>query len=438
MLKTNLNDMNKINLVILAVLLLAFGSCGTKENPLEKERIELKKTLDEDSPLTFYKGVKVSLRSLPLDKDYNNTDSLRNDNNSEEIPQYTWYLIQKILGANQGDGEISLLEGIQIIKTFNELKEKLKTTDEDSYPTVFEVLLYVTDSTKSEEYKEFMKMVNWNNSKEHLVFGSMLMAAKPLPKTFQLYEFSKLEVNELDKNEIKPFGAIIKGSSLLLNDWLYLSEESISQGIASLEKDDLEFLYKDYPALFKGAKVNSKKAQITQLHGFSCLLRGFARSKMDDDDKNELALDDFELFLKDAEEIGADDELVWFAGAYLNIKKENSSEAIKYLEKFKESDVIIDKEKKAIDEIISYLDTREPDKALNTIYDKLFIGKLVIRNILEYMKELEWYQKIENSETGKKLLEMPKVLEEEHKKVKEEIDPNKLLDKGGEMLKDIF
>lgn len=430
--------MNKIKIIILALIIIAIGSCGSKEDPLEKERKEFKKTLDEDSPLTFYKGIKVSLRSLPLNKDYSNVDSLNKNENSEEIPEYTWYLIKKILGTGQENGEISLMEGIQIIKTFNDLKEKLKTTDEDTYPTILEVLLYVSDTTKSQDYKEFMKIVNWNNSKEHLVFGTLLMSAKPLPQTFQLYEFSKLEVNELEKNEIKPLGAILKGSSLMLNEWLYLSEESFSQGITSLDEDNLEFLYQDYPALFRGAKVDTKEAQIKQLHGFSCLLRGFTRSKMDDDDKNELALDDYELFLKDAEEIGADDELVWFAGAYVNIKKENSEEAIKYLEKFKDSEVITDKEKKAIDEIISYLDAREPEKAMNTVYDKLFIGKLIIRHIIDYMKELEWYKKIENSETGKKLLDMPKILEEEHKKVKGEIDPNKLLDKGSEMLKDIF
>ncbi|NJO92487.1 MAG: hypothetical protein HC831_28575 [Chloroflexia bacterium] len=271
-----------------------------------------------------------------------------------------------------------------------------------------------------------------------MVLCGLMMAAKPLPPSFQLYEASKLNIEYIEKTEIKPVGAILKGSSLMMNKWYYLSEEALSQGINSLDNEKLYFVYKNYPSLFKEAKVSSEEAQIIQLHALSCLMRGFVRSRMDDEDKIDQGLEDFELFLEDADKIGLDNELVWLAGAYVNIKKEKPDEAIVYLEKFKQSELISDSEKGAVDEIIAYLNKREPDKALNTVYDKLFIGKLIFRHIAEYLKEIDWYKELEKSETGRQFLKISEVVGVEYEKMESGFDTDKLKEKGKELLKDIF
>ncbi len=427
--------MNLKKLSVLALISL-LSACFTKDNPLEKERKEFNNWLEENTPLTFYKGIKVSVRSLPLEQDYTNIDSIIENDKQNTVPKHTLYLIQKILDAGKEDGEISIVEGIKIMKAFSELKSELKDSDEDKYPTILEVLLHVNEG--AEKYNDFLKVINWNNSTEHFILCGLMMGAKPLPPGFQLYEASKIDVEKMEKTEVKPLAAITKGGSLMMNDWLYLSEESLSQGISSLDKDDLNLVFDNYPALFKGAKVDSKEAQIIQLHAISCLLRGYVRTKMDDKDKNELGLDDFELFLKDAEKIGVDNELVWFAGAYVNIKKENTEKAIVYLEKFKQSELISEDEKEAIDEIIAYLNNREPDKALNTVYDKLFIGKLVMKHIAEYVKEVDWYKELEKSETGRQFLKISEVVDEEYKKLEKGFDTDELKEKGKELIKDIF
>ena len=432
--------MRALQIIISAILLISLSACfSSKEDPLEKERKEFIKSLEEDSPLALYKGIKVSIRSLPLEQDYSNLDSVINDENSSNVPKYTLYLVQKILDAGKEDGEISIIEGIKIMKAFSDLKNELKNSDEDTYPTIFEVLLNISKANNP-DYSTFLKLVNWNNPKEHAVLSALLMAAKPLPPSFQLYEVSKLNIEQLEKTEIKPLAAIIKGGSLMKSKWYYLAEEAFSQGLNSLDNDKLFFLYNNYPSFFgeAEAKVNSKEAQIVQLHAITCLLRGYVRTKIDDEEKNKLALEDFELFLKDAEELGLDNELVWFAGAYVNIKKENSDKAIVYLKKFQNSELITDEEKAAVNEIISYLEKRESDKALNTVYDKLFIGKLVTKYITNYVKGIDWYKEIEKSETGRKFLEIPKVLDEEYKKFDSDLDTDKLKEKGKELIKDIF
>ncbi len=429
--------MKIFQIIISAIIVFCINACFfSKEDPLEKERKEFNKWLEENTPLAFYKGIKVSVRSLPLEQNYSDIDSIMENDSQNEIPKHTLYLIKKILEVGQNAGEISILEGIQMMKALNDLKGELKNSDEDSYPTILEVLLYVSENYGN--YGDFLKLINWNNSKEHLVLCGLMTAAKPLPPSFQLYEASRLDVEQLEKTEIKPLGAILKGSSLMMNKWYYLSEESLSQGINSLDNDKLYFVYKNYPSLFKEAKVTSEEVQIIQLHALSCLMRGFVRSQIDDEDKNEQALDDFELFLADADKIGLDNELVWFAGAYVNITKEKPDEAIVYLEKFKQSELISDSEKEAIDEIIAYLNKREPDKALNTVYDKLFIGKLIFRHIAHYLKEIDWYKEMEKSETGRQFLRISEVVGEEYEKMESGFDSDKLKEKGKELLKDIF
>jgi hypothetical protein len=239
---------------IFMALLFGIVSCFTKEDPLEKERKEFNKWLNENTPLAFYKGIKVSVRSLPLEQNYSNIDSLLENGSENEIPKHTLYLIKKILDVGQKGGEISILEGIQMMKVLNDLKSELKNSDEDSYPTILEVLMHVGKNNNS---SEFLKALNWNNPKEHMILCGLMMAAKPLPPSFQLYEASKLNIEYLEKTEIKPVGAILKGSSLMMNEWYYLSEEALSQGINSLDNDQLYFVYKNYPSLFEGAKVAS-------------------------------------------------------------------------------------------------------------------------------------------------------------------------------------
>ena len=47
-------------------------------------------------------------------------------------------------------------------------------------------------------------------------------------------------------------------------------------------------------------------------------------------------------------------------------------------------------------------------------------------------------KEIEKSETGRKFLEIPKVLDEEYKKFDSDLDTDKLKEKGKELIKDIF
>ena len=125
--------------------------------------------------------------------------------------------------------------------------------------------------------------------------------------------------------------------------------------------------------------------------------------------------------------------MVWIAGAYVSISRENAEKAIEYLEKLEKSELLGKKEKEAIGEIKEYVSLRKSEKALNIFFDKLFIGKLVYNYFYEYMMEIDWYELMRQSETGIKLLAIPEIFNEEFKSIEDNFDTDKLKDKGEEL-----
>jgi hypothetical protein len=429
----------KFSLIIATAISLF--SCH-REDPHEKERKEFQKSIEENTALTVYRGVKITLRSFPITQKAKNADSLISaiENQKpgyENVSKYTIYLLNTFMGLGKNNGEISLKETIELVKAFSQLKDELKDKNEDDYPTLLDVILYL-NSVKDAGQDNLMKELKWNSSKEHLVLSAALMGAKPLPESFQLYETSKLDIPVLENTEIKPLAAMFKGIIMMQNKWNYLSEEALSQGIESLDAGNLKFEYGTMPSFFAEAKIDGRDAEIAQLHGLSCLIRGFVRTKMDDKKKKKLAIEDFELFLADADKIGADNELVWLAGAYVSIKKEDNQRALTYLDKLEKSEQFTENEKDAIKEIKSYLSKRDNDKALNVIYDKVFIGKLVAGYLYNFVTKADYYKAIEKSESGKKLLEIPELINSEYKKMEKEMSGDGLKEKGEKLIKDIF
>jgi hypothetical protein len=430
-----------IHLFLSLAILSGLSSCH-REDPLEKERKEFQKSIEENTALAVYRGIKITLRSVPINQKIENTDSLISaiENKKpgyENVSAYTIQLLSTFLGIGKKDGKITAKEAYNLVKSINQLKNELKNKNEDELPTLLEVIYYL-GNTNGNDNSNFIKELNWNNSKEHLVLSTVLLGAKPLPESFQLYETSKLDIPQLENTEIKPLAAMFKSIVFMQHKWYYLSEEAISQGIDALNAGNLKFEFESFPSFFPEAKIDSREAEIAQLHGLSCLLRGFVRTKMDDKKKNKLAVEDFEVFLKDAQKIGADNELVWIAGAYVYIKKEDNDMAIQYLDKLEKSKNFSDNEISAIKETKEYLSNRKPDKALNTIYDKVFIGKLVAGYLYNYMKQVDWHKAVEKTNAGKKMLEIPEMINSEYQKVEKEMSVDGLKEKGKEMLKDVF
>jgi len=430
----------KLTTTLLIISILFLGC--SDETPLEKERREMNEHLAENTPLTIYKGTKMAIRSLPIDKADSTVgaffQNIKEDKSkSAKLSKYTVSFLEKVYGITENETVFSAAEYLELYTAFQTIKKELIKTDEDTFPTLLEVFTFINEISEKEKSK-LIEELKWSSAKEHLILGFTFAASKKAPPAFHLYELSRLKMSELPNNEVKPFCGIVKGLVFMQHGWFYLADEALSQGIEEIETEEIELSYKNFPVVFNGAEVETKEAQMTQFHGISCLLRGYSRYKTEDDEMREKAAVDFQQFATDAEKLGLDNEFTWIAGAYGNIYQENPEEAIKYLTKLENSTILGETEKEAFAEIKGFVEEREPEKALNIFFDNVFIGKLIYKYVMSYTKQVDWYSVLEDSETGKYLLEMNETIDNEYNKIVEQVSPDKLKEKGKDLVKDLF
>jgi hypothetical protein len=205
---------------------------------------------------------------------------------------------------------------------------------------------------------------------------------------------------------------MFKGIVFIESQWYFLADEALTQAIDPLEAGDIKIEFLKQNNIFPDSKISGEEQQLTELHGVACLLRGYARMNADSETKNELSMTDLEKFLDDMESLNVSNELVWVVGAYVNIKKENTDEAIRYLQLIQKSNELGTDEKEVVNQTIEYLDKRESGKALNTIFDKTFVAKIMLNYLVKCYTKADWYKKVENSKTGAQLLRYPKVIQD--------------------------
>lgn len=168
----------------------------------------------------------------------------------------------------------------------------------------------------------------------------------------------------------------------------YLSEDEISRNIDWLnnnEEVDLPYTR----AMFQWGNLNNQQTHLG-LHSLNHLFRGFDRLMMDREIDEKRALEDFEMFLKDAKEIGMDNEIVWSIETYLYLKNEENEKAILALKKLKTSTLLSSDDKEKLDESIEYVKNRKPGEVLNGVYDKYFLSKIATKYMFSILSKVDW------------------------------------------------
>ncbi|WP_123803305.1 hypothetical protein [Flavivirga aquatica] len=141
--------------------------------------------------------------------------------------------------------------------------------------------------------------------------------------------------------------------------------------------------------MFRWNNLNNQQTHLG-FHSLNHLFRGFDRLMMERDIDEKRALEDFEIFLKDAKEIGLDNEIIWSIETYLYLKNEENEKAVASLSKLKTSKLLSSNEKEKIDESIEYLKNRKSGKVLNGIYDKYFLSKIATKYMFSILSQVDW------------------------------------------------
>ncbi len=410
----------------LLLLCIAFTLTQCKsedEIQLEKEREEMAKLIAESKSVSVYKGLKILIRSMPVSNGQENIDikalkEAHADDNvikAAKVKKISYGIVGRLFGLDTGQESMSILEGAVLTKEVYDLRNEIKNLNEDDFPTVLEVFSSYAGITGGNA-ADLPEKLKWNSTKEHMVIALVLDGAKSLPNKVKVYELSMIDTDHLDNNEFKPLAQIFQGLLLMEEEWYYLSEEALSKAINELDNNQIVLSNPEALPVIPTSKLPNEEAQLKQLHAIAAMLRGYARHHMESEDKNELAYTDFEQFVNDADQLGINNELSWLIGAIVYIKNEDTEKAKHFLDQLKKSDMLAEDEIEAIDEIKALIDKNKSDKALSTLSEKIRITKILSSHLLKYAANTEFFKGIAKTAAGKKLIELPVLIDKEYSK----------------------
>ncbi len=430
-------------LVMCFVVILLCSGCSwfMDEEGIEQDRAEQQEVLD-GLFVTYWKGAKISIRSVPIDE---HTQSI----NFEEIKakQASELNLGKHLSriydseAFLKDAEappskpISTAELVEIAQEIYVMADTIEGMDEDQYPTFAEVLHH---SSRVLHEEPFTMPDDWSNSMDHWMFA-IVMESRFGFGSWKTYEFAKVDPQALTTTDYRIVANLHKGINYLRNEWYFLADESFSQAIVEANDPNL-VLQAHTKEILKEAKVNdlSEDEQFKLvMRACAYLLRGFSRHQADSKALNEQAPADIELAIADFKRLGVDNELVWLAESYINIKNEEKEKAIVSLSKLEASQYITNKERALLAQAKQHIGERDSASALNFVTDKVIIYRLGFNYAMAYASEIDWINLLEQTEQGRKILARFAEIDQTIEKTKQYLSVDSLTEKGQGLLKDL-
>ena len=372
----------KYNSVFLLFLLFFWGcsSVPTDEELLALDKEKLAEHLDYDK-ITFYKFAKIAVRSSAVQ-----------DTNKPEYQKFKKHLnnVLNSLSKVEADGgkSISPIDAVLLYKDYRAVKGFVKETEEDIFPTLVEGFNHIYgDKTNRVTLLAGNAKTEAQNI-EHAILSMVVLATRDMGQPFALYECSKTQPELLPDHETKTLLEFVRGFLFFSNNLFYLSEDGLTRNIEWLDKNENVPL--PYTKAFFGWRNLSDSQTHTAFHGLNYLFRGFDRLRMERDIDEERGLDDFEKFLEDTKKLGLETELTLAVESYLYLKREDKEKATAALNKLKLSSLLSNSEKEAIAKTIVYVNDREAGKALNGVYDKLFLSKIATKYMISVLSKIDW------------------------------------------------
>ncbi|WP_316847402.1 hypothetical protein [Pedobacter psychrodurus] len=369
--------------LILLCIVLFFTACSSEKTDqllLKLDQKKLAENINYDK-ITFYKFAKIAVRSAAVQ-----------DTTLPEYQKFSKQAQSVVRTLNTVNGphneSISVIDALRLYKEYRAVKQFVKETDEDVFPLLSAGFIAMKTDVKTPQpfFKDSNKAYNQNI--EHAILSMAVLATRDLGQPFALYECAKTQPELLDDSEVKTLLEFVRGFLFFSNNLFYLSEDGLSRNIKWLDKN--EKIPLPYTKSFFGwSHLNDEQTHLA-FHSMNYLFRGFDRMRMERKIDEERSLEDFEAFLTEMNKLGIQNELVWGITAYLNLKKEQPEKSLPALEKLSQSPLFSNTERAALQQSIVYVKDRKSDKALTSVYDKAFIGKIATKYMVAVLSKIDW------------------------------------------------
>ncbi len=362
------------------MLLFSCVNPKTDEELLAIDKEELVESLDSDK-VFMYKFIKVAIRSSQT--------SEKEFPGSADMYKKVNRIGKKIDKAKTENKNLSVLEYISIYKDYRDIKDFIIKTDEDVFPTLIETFF---NAHKKSPNKQQVSLAGVDKIKaqniEHAILSVIVILSKDLGKEISLYEASKTYPDQLPDGELKALLLYCRGFLFFEKGLLYLSEDQVSRNITWLNNNEQAKLPLTR-AFFQWGNLNNQQTH-TGFHAMNHLFRGLNRLKMEREIDEKRAIEDLTVFLDDSKKLGLANEITTAIETYVHLKNEDSEKAIASLKELRTSKLLGDMDRESIDKSIAYLEDREPGKALNGPFDKIFLGKIASKYMIAILSKIDW------------------------------------------------
>jgi hypothetical protein len=409
---------------------LFFSCFRKKEDPIERERKQMKEFFDNSKLLVTYKGIKIALRV-----DY--TNKSKQNVKISETGLKTLSAISMLLTTDTLDVSVAgLYNTYQQVKGLYELKKEINHINEDDLPTILNRLSVLEESfTHSKSISSsFEKDVfgTYNNSTEHFVLGSLWFITRGAPQDIYVYEAAQVDESQITKADQHLLACLLKALVCVEKEWYYTSEKSSTTYIDYITKNKKEVL--DATEYFDSIPNADPEKRFYELRSMGYAMRAYAKDKSGRGDE---ANKDYSLFVDDFEKADLDNKELCFVSAYICIKNSKNDQAERFLKKMEKNNVCNKEDRETIAELRKFIKNKDGEE-FNKYMDNFSLSRIAFNYIYGISVNSDMAKQMLSNPYAKKLVSIPAKVNGAINYSETLINTDSLTSKAEGLVKDLF
>lgn len=415
----------------LIVVAAAFSfSCSKHEDPIEREKREMKEFFDDSKLLVPYKGVKIALRV-----DYSD-QSDKNVKISETAMNTLSAVSDLVTRDSVPQGLSGMLEVYHQLKNLYELKKEINGINEDELPTIYKKISAIEKrmSASSNVMGAIENDVfgNYNNSTEHFLLGCIWFVLPGAPPDIYIYEAAQVNEDEISKPDQHLFASLLKALVCEQKKWHYTSEKSATEYIDYITAHKGEVL--EATTYLDSVPGADPEKRFYELRSMGYALRGYARYNSDREKEGN---EDFDHFVDDFDKSAVENKELCFLSAYLCIKNSKPEKAEKFLAKMEKMKDYNGHDAETVKELRAFIKDKN-GKEFNKYFDTFSLTRIAFNYLYQVSQKSDMAKALKSNPKTKDMMAIPGRMNKAFNQSQEMLNADSLMSGASGLVKKFF
>ncbi len=414
---------------MVALAALSF-SCSNHEDPIEREKREMKAFFDDSRLLVPYKGVKIALRV-----DY--ADQSANKVKISETAMKTLSTVSDLVTRDSlPQGLSGMLEVYQQLKNLYELKKEINGINEDELPTIYKKISAIEQKLSASSHVmegiEQDVFGNYTNSTEHFLLGCIWFVLPGAPADIYIYEAAQVDENEIRKPDQHLFASLLKALVCEQKKWHYTSEKSSTEYIDYITAHKEEVL--EATTYLDSVPGADPEKRFYELRSVGYVLRGYARCNSDREKEGQ---EDFDHFVDEFDKSAVENKELCFLSAYLCIKNSKPEKAEKFLAKMEKMNDYNGHDAETVKALRTFIKDKH-GKEFNAYFDTFSLTRIAFSYLYQVSRKSDMVKALKTNRNTKDMMAIPGRMNEAFNQSQEMLNADSLLSGAGGLVKQFF